>query len=204
MTNLPQNQFIKPYPQSALNGELGLNAADIAKSLGVKTSHVIQKLKRHNLNNLGIFKVSQQRHRDSRANKIVTSFSLNTPAAKYVVATWKNEMGIGYFQYLLQCEKIVEEQIPLYKNRIRQLIDYIAKPKRKRQTITMTKPRITYDMFGNETVVYEKIVKQIEQLESQERENYKQLHRTKVIEGLNRANRKALEKGWLLIDGAKN
>lgn len=38
-------QFIKPYPQQALNGEEGLTGTDVAKNLNVKLSHFLQKVR---------------------------------------------------------------------------------------------------------------------------------------------------------------
>lgn len=58
---LEKSNYVKPYPQAELNGELGLTAKEIAKSLNVKPFHIRQKLKRINIKNDEIFKASQMR-----------------------------------------------------------------------------------------------------------------------------------------------
>ena len=94
-------EFIQPYAQEALNGELGLTSTDLAKSLGVQHKHVLEKIRRMTIEkilDLGLM----------AAKTAGNEFSLSTETAKFFVARWNNDLGSGYLKYLLSCENIVE------------------------------------------------------------------------------------------------
>ena len=106
-TETPQTsepiEFIQPYPQPSLGNELGLTSSDLAKSLGTEHKHVLQKIRRISEEKLRSMGFIVEASIEARLG-----FSLSTDTAKFFIAKWDNDIGLGYLKYLLQCEKVAE------------------------------------------------------------------------------------------------
>jgi hypothetical protein len=129
-----KSQFVKPHYIDALGCE-GLTAAEIAQSLGVKTTHIRQKLKkggRDKLLKLLERDVSQERAEISALSEVTTAlltdsheisnlpfeeFYLTTLAAKLFVALYQNEIGRAYLAFLICLDVAVEKYLEVEKQR---------------------------------------------------------------------------------------
>lgn len=94
-------------------GEEGLTATQIAQSLCVDLKHVHEKLKRNNWKSKGMNEwrtvvfTTHQSYEDVTGRivtKKITTYLLNTNAAKAFVARYANEIGDAYLQFLFDCE----------------------------------------------------------------------------------------------------
>ena len=110
--SLATTNFVQPYPQKALRGELGLTAHDIAKSLDVRTKEVLRKLRRNEWAKSPNWLVESYDSKNNNNGLRYTHFALNTRAAKAFVARWNNETGAAYLDWLFDCETVVVEKIP--------------------------------------------------------------------------------------------
>lgn len=100
------NRFIKPVPQSKLNGQLGLTVQDIASSLGIEPKHVREKLtSRGMLDRIkacGFNAVAFATH--SANGSDYTDFTLDVNAAKWFIAKYNNTIADDYLGYLVKVE----------------------------------------------------------------------------------------------------
>ena len=199
--------YIEPYSQPALNGELGLTATDIAKSLGVQIPHVREKIKRlqETLKSQAIFAQSTLRLCHPLTNKMYNEPVLNTTAAKYVVVTWKNKIGIAYFSWLMYCEHIAQTKVPELMSEIETLKMKLAefeKPKIKiasenNKMVRVEVKNLAYvqkGLFGNEVQIITE-TKKLSELTREEAIQYSFDHKVKVKAGLSRSLNEALENG---------
>jgi phage anti-repressor protein len=111
MTDLIPSQFVSPSPRSELNGELGLDLHEIAKSLGARFPDVKEKYLRMEKDNR-IKGVAYTAHVDQgpiRGVVEVQSYVLDLDSAKFFVAKWDSEVGDAYTRFLIQCEKKLEK-----------------------------------------------------------------------------------------------
>jgi hypothetical protein len=205
MGELIQRDFVQPYPQQALGGELGLTSEDVARSLGVDHKHVLEKLRRArkdkweelgwtfavytaDVENTGI--VQSQRRRQV--------FALNTTLAKVIVARWNNEIGDGYLSYLFDCEAQTERLIP----RLKAALEAFMAPKHRRTPkgirVTVQRPVIRFGLFGPICEI-ETETKLVSQLSPDELELYKNIHAARTMEGLTKAQRQRAENPRLYL-----
>ncbi len=110
MTDLIPSQFVSPSPRSELNGELGLDLHEIAKSLGAEFKHVKEKYLRMEKDNR-IKGVVYTATIDSGTyrERTIESYVLDLDSAKFFVAKWDSEVGDAYTRFLIQCEKKLEK-----------------------------------------------------------------------------------------------
>lgn len=121
MNNLIQNSsFVKPHFNEKAGFE-GLWDWELAQSLGVLIQHVREKWRRNKktLMKLG-FNVYTLKS-DGEMGRPAERVFFSTPLAKYFVATWVNDLGISYFRFLLECEKVATELTPTLIKKIEQL-----------------------------------------------------------------------------------
>ena len=105
------SQFVSPSPRSELNGELGLDLHEIAKSLGARFADVKEKYLRMEKDNR-IKGVAYTAHVDQgpiRGMVEVKSYVLSVEDAKFFVAGYNNEVGKAYRRWLIQCEKKLDQ-----------------------------------------------------------------------------------------------
>lgn len=119
MTAIVTTAFHEPVPQAALGGELGLTSFDIAESLGIRDDrgYVHQTAVRQRIDrNLEFLRANHfsvgTEKRAGTGGRAQENYVLSVEAAKYIVATWKSDVGVGYFRYLLACEQKVERGVP--------------------------------------------------------------------------------------------
>jgi len=110
MSDLIPSQFVSPSPRSELNGELGLDLHEIAKSLGAEFKHVKEKYLRMEKDNR-IKGVVYTATIDSGTyrERTIESYVLDLDSAKFFVAKWDSEVGDAYTRFLIQCEKKLEK-----------------------------------------------------------------------------------------------
>lgn len=183
---LKKINYVKPYPQAELNGELGLTAGEIAASLGVPPGNVRKKIKRNiDFLNGDLFHTFQM-ERTNDNGKIYYDYILNVVSAKYMVATWKNNLGRKYFNYLIECEKIIENELPRMKALIEAFQNKFLKPKKSKNNkhVLCTTVQEKRDMFGNPYFEFLQIRKSINDMNPKELEEYKFNHRQKTMKGI--------------------
>jgi hypothetical protein len=110
MSDLIPSQFVSPSPRSELNGELGLDLHEIAKSLGAEFKHVKEKYLRMEKDNR-IKGVVYTATIDSGTyrERTIESYVLDLDSAKFFVAKWDSEVGDAYTRFLIQCEKKLDQ-----------------------------------------------------------------------------------------------
>jgi hypothetical protein len=84
MTALVSSQFVSPSPRSELNGELGLDLHEIAKSLGARFPDVKEKYLRMEKDNR-IKGVAYTFYNEN--NRLVESYVLDLDSAKFSTST---------------------------------------------------------------------------------------------------------------------
>ena len=195
---LEKSGYMKPYPQDNLSGELGLSANELGIALGIAPSLVRAKIKRDEvIMNIGMFR-SVQNNTLNNSGRLFGEWYLNVDSCKYIVAGWKNSMGVGYFQYLLACEKAIEEEMPKLKSMLKTMIDKFIKPKKtKRYTLTYTLKEGT-DIFGEYYSEYVTERKLIEDVTSQEYEASKFAHSIRTQEGISKSINNSLKSGKIV------
>lgn len=192
-TKLVQSSFIKPYPQEALDGQLGLTCDDLSKVLKTKKENVIRKFKSLHLSpeNNGYFNFTQHRVKvDVGRPRQQWVFCVDT--CKLIIATYHNEIGYAYFKYLLKCERFVNEAAPKLLDRLKQAeleIEKLKAPRRVRKKSKMVdiikRVETRTNMFGETetSVLIEEKPREI--LSEEEIMQYQIRHITSVAKGLN-------------------
>jgi hypothetical protein len=191
--------FVQPHWIEAL-GEDGLSVAEIAISLKAKPKNIRQKIQRTFLNHC---KLSSQWHiaEFSAANEIngleFQEYVLNTRAAKVFIATYRNEIGASYLDFLFDCEKVATELMPklIADNKI--LTEKLgaaenalitASEKKQKQLGKSKKGMLSVPCY-EQGQLFERIdcvvrMKHIDDMTEMERLDAKIHHGTKVAEGL--------------------
>ncbi len=109
MTDLVPSQFVSPSPRPELNGELGLDLHEIAKSLGVDFKHVKEKyLRMEKANRIKGAVYTATIDSGTYTERTIESYVLDLDSAKFFVAKWDSEVGDAYTRFLIQCEKKLE------------------------------------------------------------------------------------------------
>jgi hypothetical protein len=191
---LEKSGYVKPYPQEVLNGELGVNSSDIAKSLGVPVENVRKKIKRGKYANIPDLLAIPYGITSKYNGLEFTEYAFNIRAAKAFVARWSNQTGDHYLNYLFDCEEIAEKHVPILKSTIDSLMRKLTR--RRKTYIQVPKVRHLIDIFGEvyTEVTYEKIP--YHKATDAEKAQYVFSHRSKTMKGLAVAQEKDL-------DGAK-
>jgi phage anti-repressor protein len=108
MSDLIPSQFVSPSPRSELNGELGLDLHEIAKSLGAEFKE-IKRVFEKNINDYSAVEFSTLVEGGFAGPKEVKSYVLSVEDAKFFVAGYNNEVGKAYRRWLIQCEKKLDQ-----------------------------------------------------------------------------------------------
>lgn len=195
-TKLVESNFIKPYPQEALDGQLGLTCEDLAKVLKTKREHVIRKFKSHKLNveNDGSFNFTQTwvKIKSGRGRKYA-SWVFCVDTCKLIIASYSNDIGHAYFKYLLKCERFVNEAAPKLMERLQKAekeIEALKRPKKrtvkkKNKMVEIVKRHETrIDMFGEVETVIVMDNRPRHELTPEEERQYKIRHIALVSKGL--------------------
>lgn len=113
MNEIVPSGFVKPYPQEALGGELGLSSREIALSIGAEHDNVTRAIRAYiSLDSQFPHSEGKERARGGRQGRQSTVFVLPAQEAKLIVAQYKSKVGIGYVRFLLECEKVATELTP--------------------------------------------------------------------------------------------
>lgn len=199
MKDLEKTGFITPYPQPALDGELGLTSEDIAKVLNVRHDVVRTKLRRIDFdlwsNHEFVITPDSVQSENKRKKAI---YVVNVKAAKAFVAKWDNPQGLGYLNYLFECERQAEKLVP----RMRAALEAFMRPKRRRTSrgymVTLQYPVYHIGLFGTECeIVTER--KRFDDLTPEELHLYQMQHRQSVLHGLTEKQSNAIKNGKLLV-----
>lgn len=189
--------YVKPYPQEALGGRLGLTSRDIASSLGIKLKAVNQALDKRGY-------ADTLRRAGCELVTFVTKsvgpgrhghiWILDSNAAKIFAAQTRSDIGVGYVMWLLECEHVRENVVPRLVAEVESLrsdVRALTAPKAKRLPgqgiVEFIKKVITErDMFGGEErrVVTER--KAYALLTEDERRRFRTEHRARVMRGLSK------------------
>lgn len=196
--------LVEPYPQPALDGDLGLTDEDIANSLDANVKFVRQKLRRSEfINNAKSAGFRMSSSEDLNKNGVlVRKYVFDVNASKAFVAKWESESGWGYLSFLLKCEKAVVETIPRMIRELgeaREIIKKLTKPKRKtlptgESVVTLTQIVVKKDIFGVEYCEPFRVQVPMNQLDQAQYQEYKIRHINKVQSGLTKSAEKALSK----------
>jgi len=194
MSKLISSNYIQPTAQKALNGELGLTSGDIAKSLGVDHHKVKEKIKRNfDFYNDCSFFVTHMGD---------NYYTVNVATAKYLVASWKNHIGKGYFKHLLEYEKFVIEKLPKLEKELQALKRYVAstmKPKRVSEYhVSIPDVRIQMNLFGEADLIIYREKKLISELTCSEKLAWEVQHNAKILEGISKKQNELFTSGKVL------
>jgi hypothetical protein len=191
MTELAKSEFKAPYPQAAMGGELGLTSQELAHGIGTTHSEMLRKMRRIRrfLSAQGVRMVESMSNATQGPN---TLFVVDLTGAKYFAATWKNDLGFGYFKYLLTCERAAEEVVPKLRGRIQSLEALIAKltaPKQSRipgrgVVSVIVRTLHVVDMFGEIHDEIRREKKVYSELSPAEQRAYKIQHRSAVMKAI--------------------
>jgi hypothetical protein len=175
--------YIKPYPQPALDGELGLTAKDIAKSLGVKAENVRKKIRKANYAKIPEFLVIPVGMINEN-NRLYDEYIFSVMGAKAFVARWPNHMGDAYFKYLLDCERIAEQQVPRMQALIEALTNKFLKPRKSKSYVIVQNIKEKRDIFGMPHFEIVTIRKERDDMTQEEIEQWSFAHAVKTQAGL--------------------
>lgn len=152
--NLPaESSFVQPYFIEEL-GDFGVSTLDIAKALNAKHFDVTRKYMRQKEFYDTLGSAPYVVNLKDVQGKSVKGWYFSVTLAKYIVASWKNERGAGYFMFLMECERVATEMVPLLIEENRLLKEEIGRQKLKKlkKAKTGLKQYITTDLYGNEIV----------------------------------------------------
>jgi hypothetical protein len=170
-----------------MGGADGMTTKEIATSLEVQHQHVNEKVRRNRrlLESHG-FKII-----DAVANTTGSVFVVDVPTAKYLAATWKNNAGVAYFRYLLECERVAENVPNLIAELelARATIATLTGPKQKRipgrgMVTVVTRVIALKTMFGEITTKILKESRYYDELSPEEKTAYKVRQRAAIMRGL--------------------
>jgi hypothetical protein len=185
--NLPSlSNFVKPHYNEQAGFE-GLSTHEIAMAIGAEPHKVFEKITRNRdfLMKSGFRlygrKVKETGGRDGR------DFFVSTDTAKYLVASWKNNMGAAYFRFLMEAEHVATQITPKLIEQLEQAKERISQleAKNKKRLPGAKEGMIAAPIYQNtlwgvsEIVCYEmrhkETVSEIDQLKAKERHMRKQL-----------------------------
>ena len=160
--------FFKPYPQEALNGAEGLTGTDIAKILGVKSTHVLQKARsKKTAEMLKYAKLKKAEISAFNDNGVLYEDCVfETRAAEIFIGKYENTVGWMYIRYLQACREAVtvladeyEQLRSAYNSQTEQLqtanakVEALTKPKKRKsgnkEVSIITNIVEKRDMFGD-------------------------------------------------------
>lgn len=211
MGELIQRDFVQPYPQQALGGELGLTSHDISRSLDIPHDRVLRKLSKAKCKDLWEehgwhFTVVKAPPISEKSETTKVSYRpptpyfyvLNVKASKAFIAKYENAVGVGYLNYLFDCEAQAERLIP----RLKAALEAFMAPKHRRTPkgirVTVQRPVIRFGLFGPICEI-ESETKLVSQLSPDELELYKNIHAARTMEGLTKAQRQRAENPRLYL-----
>lgn len=184
--------FIEPYPQPLLGGRLGLTSEDVARSLRVNSKVIRLKLRRSSF--ISDWKKQNFVVVSIETETIPSSYVFDVNAAKAFVGTYNNDIGRSYFSFLLNCERVVLEEIPklIEENRqIRELAAQHIRPRRVTSNgvkmISKPVPHKEKDIFGNERLFIKWERVPLDSLQPAEFREWKIRHRSKTLVGIQNA-----------------
>ncbi len=156
-------EHVTPHSLEVLSGNLGLVDDDIGRSIGVPATQVRKKLNRGEFiefaKSVGFKIIPFETFNENNVRVQHYAFDLN--AAKAFVAKWDNKLGWEYLAFLLRCEQVATEGVPVLLARIEELEKRLSKHERprlvrsddgeRRYLITEVVPE--RDIFGNTELV---------------------------------------------------
>lgn len=198
MSEIVASKFTAPYPQPAMDGDLGLTSSDLAHALGVQHKNVLEKIRRVSefLQAQG-FDIVEAAVGTATGKQPVFVFDVDT--AKYITATWRNELGVSYFRYLLTCERMFESKVPQLMatlteahQRVADLetkVDRLMAPKHRRipgkgVVSVIVRTLHVVDMFGEIHDEIRREKKVYSELSPSEQRAYKIQHRSAVMKAI--------------------
>ena len=210
-SSLISSQFITPYPQPALNGDLGLTSEDISSGLHIEAKHLRYKLRRsdfiENFRSFGFRVFPNVSGSVAIATfKLPRSYVFDVQAAKAFVATYESDLGRAYLVFLLQCERVVEIELPKLKEQFEAMKTALAHEKRPRKirgeaAYKISRPIWVRDIFKHLIMDFVSETVPASQIELPEKIQWNIEHREKVIKGLSEATAldRAKQKGSLIV-----
>ena len=203
---LAKSNFIQPYPQPALNNELGLTSEELAQALQVRHDNIRTKISKINQEewkqNGFIFTKDLVNINDKSIGRPKKVFAFNIAAAKFFIAKYDNDIGRGYFRYLLQCENLVENELPKAMKKLEERFSELGRENEllrkkldaslvRKKTIGGKRWSFIYglgcveDIFGGVLIQKRLIDKQqVDEMSKEDRDKFKIQHSTKVLSGL--------------------
>ena len=110
MSDLIPSQFISPSSRSELNGELGLDLHEIAKTMELEFSKVKRKfLELEKVNEISGVQIGVRQNQGLTLEREVESFALDLDNAKLLVTQLGGKFSIACCKHLIQCEKKLDQ-----------------------------------------------------------------------------------------------
>lgn len=197
--------FVEPYPQPALDGEMGLTLHDLAQSLQIPAERLSKKVRRGKIPEmLNMLKLQNVPYGMMNKNGVLTeSYVFSADAAELIVAKYENAIGWKYAAYLINCRKgfqvakqayftLLDENQDLKKQTAAYEKPYSRKVKGKGEVKYFPYLDKTVSMFKEVGAEYVKRTrKQVRsEMTKSEHNAYSAQHISKVIAGgMNRINK---------------
>jgi hypothetical protein len=134
-------EFIKPHYIEAL-GEEGLTAKEIAISLKVRSNNVRRRIERTFIEHCKLshsWRVAQFCAANDSNDLPISEYAMNTDAAKAFIATYRNEIGVAYLEYLFNCERfaqnapVILSKMKALEDKCKSLLDEVALMREEKQ-----------------------------------------------------------------------
>lgn len=204
MKDVIKTGFVKPYPQKALNNTLGLTSKDIASVIGVTHRHLLQDLRQRQyvkrLEDAGFLLAEISINSKGRGRK-GKMFVLDSDASKAVVAQSRTDSGVGYLRYLIECERLWENDVPRLLREVEDLRRKVQALERPRQIRSNPKHwqivigyRELKTLFGEEVKEVVRREALLADMTVEERRQWEAAHNSKTAAGLSKKVQKLLDR----------
>jgi hypothetical protein len=107
---VPPSQFVSPSERAELEGRLGLELHEIAKTMALDFSKVKRKyIELEKDNEISGVQIGVRQNQGLTIEREVESFVLDVDNAKLLVTQLGGKLSIAYCKHLIQCEKRLED-----------------------------------------------------------------------------------------------
>lgn len=189
--------YVKPYPQDALDGKLGLTSVDVASALGTPAANVVRELGRRGYADklrMAGCELMPVAIKSKGRGRPGTIWVLDTMAAQIFVAQTRTMTGIGFACYLINHERASQKAMAKLARRVEEL-EQAAEPRKNRHAVVVGYQQM-HTLFGDiEQMVIEKTLL-LSEMTADEKRAYRIQHLSRIGQGV----AKTIEKESTLAD----